>query len=57
MKNHLALLVIFSILTSLVLSYIAKNGTRERVRYFLVLLCSFVFLSIVAGWLMYPFPF
>jgi len=57
MKNHLTLLLIFSILTSLVLSFIAKNGTRERVRYFLVLFCSFVVLSIVAGWLMYPFPF
>jgi hypothetical protein len=57
MKNHLLLLLVFSILTSLVLTFIAKNGTRERVRYFLVLLCSFVLLSIVAGWLMYPFPF
>jgi len=57
MKTHLLLLLVFSILTSLVLTFIAKNGTRERVRYFLVLLCSFVLLSIVAGWLMYPFPF
>ncbi len=57
MKNHFVLLLVFSILTSLVLSFIAKNGARERARYFLVLLCSFVFLSILAGWLMYPFPF
>jgi hypothetical protein len=57
MKNHLTLMFIFSILTSLVLAYIAKNGARERLRYFLVLLCSFIFLSILAGWLMYPFPF
>jgi hypothetical protein len=50
-------MLIFSILTSLVLVFIAKNGSRERFRYFLVLLGSFIVLSIVAGWLMYPFPF
>jgi hypothetical protein len=57
MKNHFALMLIFSILTSLVLSFIAKNSARERIRYFLYLFGSFVILSIVAGWLMYPFPF
>ena len=57
MKNHFVLLLIFSILTSLVLAFIAKNGGRERFRYFLFLLGSFVILSVVAGWLMYPFPF
>lgn len=57
MKNHLLLLAIFSILTSLVFTYIAKTGTRARIKYFLYLFCSFVLLSIVAGWLMYPFPF
>ena len=57
MKDHFTLLLTFSILTSLVLTFIAKNGARERVKYFLVLLCSFVILSILAGWLMFPFPF
>jgi len=57
MKNHLLLMLVFSILTSLVLTFIAKSGVRERVRYFFFLLGSFVLLSIVAGWLMYPFPF
>lgn len=57
MKQHFILMLIFSILTSLVMAFIAKNGSRERVRYFLVLLGSFIILSIVAGWLMYPFPF
>jgi hypothetical protein len=57
MKIHFALMLVFSILTSLVLAFIAKNDTKERVRYFLVLLGSFIVLSIVAGWLMYPFPF
>lgn len=57
MKNHLLLLVIFSILTSLVFAYIAKTDTKARIKYFLYLFCSFVLLSIVVGWLMYPFPF
>ena len=57
MKNHFALLLIFSILTSLVLAFIAKHGARERFRYFLILLGSFVILSVIAGWLMYSFPF
>ncbi len=57
MKNHFVLLLIFSLLTSLVLAFIAKDGSRERLRYFLFLLGSFVVLSVVAGWLMYPFPF
>jgi hypothetical protein len=57
MKMHFALMLVFSILTSLVLAFITKNGARERLKYFLVLVCSFVVLSIVAGWIMYVFPF
>lgn len=57
MKNHFAMMVVFSVLTSLVIAFIAKSGTRERTRYFLFLLGAFVLLSIVAGWLMFPFPF
>ena len=57
MKNHLTLMLVFSILTSLVLTFIVKQESRERTRYFLFLLVSFVILSIVGGWLMYPFPF
>jgi len=57
MKNHFVLMLLFSILTSIVLSFIAKTGVKERLRYFLYLLGSFIILSIVAGWLMYSFPF
>jgi hypothetical protein len=56
MKNHFVLLLVFSILTSLVLTFIARNGSRERLKYFLMLFCSFTIFSIVAGWLMYLFP-
>jgi len=57
MKIHFTLLLIFSILTSLVLAFITKNEAWDRIKYFVLLFCSFVVLSILAGWLMYPFPF
>ena len=57
MKNHLVLMIIFSICTSLVLAFISKAGKNERLKYFLMLFLSFVGLSVIAGWLMYPFPF
>ena len=57
MKDHSTLLLIFSILMSLVLTFVTKDGARERIKYFLVLLCSFIVLSILASWLMFPFPF
>jgi len=57
MSNHFALLVIFSALVSLVFTFIAKYGARERIKYFFYLFGSFVLLSILVGWLMYPFPF
>jgi hypothetical protein len=56
MKNHLALMVIFSILVSLVFTFIAKYGAWERLKYFLYLVGSFVLLSLLAAWLMYAFP-
>ena len=57
MKNHFILMLIFSICTSIVLSFIAKNKSKERIKYFLSLFCAFIVLSIIASWLMYPFPF
>jgi hypothetical protein len=57
MKNHFLLMAVLSILISLVLSFITKNGLRERIKYFLYLLGAFMVLSILAGWLAYPFPF
>jgi hypothetical protein len=51
------MLVIFSLLVSLVFTFIAKYDTRERIRYFFFLFGAFVLLSVAAGWLMRPFPF
>lgn len=57
MTTHIALMAVFSILVSLVFTFIAKTGVKERTKYFFYLLGSFILLSIVAGWLMFPFPF
>jgi len=57
MKTHLGMMIIFSLLVSLAFTFISKYGARERTKYFLYLFGTFVILSIVAGWLMYPFPF
>jgi len=56
MKAHFVLMLAFSILVSLVFAFIAKEGARERTKYFIYLLGSFLLLSLVAGWLMYSFP-
>ncbi len=56
MRSHFGSLIVFSILVSLVFTFIAKYEARERLRYFLYLLGSFILLSVIAGWLMYPFP-
>ena len=57
MNNHLILMILFSTLVSLVFAFLAKYGARERIKYFFFLLGSFVVVSIVASWLMFPFPF
>jgi hypothetical protein len=56
MTSHFALMVVFSALVSIVFTFISKNGAMERLKYFVVLFGSFIVLSFLAGWLMYPFP-
>ena len=57
MTGHFTNLLAFSALVALVFTFIAKYETRERLRYFFFLFGSFVLLSVLAGWLMYAFPF
>jgi hypothetical protein len=51
------LMIVFSFWVSLVFTFIARYGAWARLKYFLFLLGCFVLLSIISGWLMYPFPF
>ena len=57
MTSHFLLMVLFSALVSLVFSFMTKYGARERIRYFFFLFGAYVLISVVAGWLMFPFPF
>ena len=57
MRNHLALMVVFSALVSLVFTFLTKYSGSDRFKYFWYLFGSFVLLSVVAAWLMFPFPF
>jgi hypothetical protein len=57
MNNHIFLMIVFSVLASLVFTFITKYGAKERIKYFFFLLGSFILLSVAAAWLMYPFPF
>jgi len=57
MKTHFAMMLAFSVLTSLVLAFLVKTSAKERIQYFLYLLGAFIILSLLAAWLMFPFPF
>ena len=56
MTSHFLLMVVFGALVSLVFTFLTKYGARERLRYFFFLFGAYVLISVVAGWLMYPFP-
>lgn len=57
MSSQIGLMIVFSLLVSLVFTFIAKHGAKERLKYFAYLTGCFLVLSLLAAWLMYPFPF
>lgn len=56
MQSHVVLLVVFAFFVSLVFALLAKDDTREQLRFGGLLLAGFIGVAIVLGWLMYPFP-
>ena len=56
MQSHLALLVLFSFLVSLVFAVLLRDEPREQLRFGGLVFGAFVASAIVLGWLMYPFP-
>jgi hypothetical protein len=54
--SHLALLVLFSFLVSLVFAVLLRDEPREQLRFGGLVFGAFVASAIVLGWLMYPFP-
>jgi len=56
MQSHLLLLALFAFFVSLVFAVIAKDDTREQLRFGGLMFAGFLVSAIVLGWLMYPFP-
>ena len=56
MQSHLALLATFAFFVSLVLAVIAKDETRDQLRFGGLMFGGFLASALVLGWLMYPFP-
>jgi uncharacterized membrane protein len=56
MQSHLALLATFAFFVSLVLAVIAKDDTRDQLRFGGMMFGGFLASAFVLGWLMYPFP-
>lgn len=55
-QSHLASLILFAALVSLVFSMLMREDPRTRLRFGLMSFAAFVASAIVAGWLMSPFP-
>ena len=56
MQSHMVLLVVFAFFVSLVFAVIAKNETRDQLRFGGLMFGGFLASAIALGWLMYPFP-
>ena len=56
MQSHTLLLVVFAFFVSLVFAVIAKDDSREQLRFGGLLFGGFLVSALVLGWLMYPFP-
>lgn len=54
--THFPALLLFSALTSVVFSVVTKDTRREQVIYGFKVFGAFVGVAIVAGWIMYGFP-
>jgi hypothetical protein len=56
MASHLLYLTLFAFFVSLVFALLAKDGTKEQLRFGAILFGGFLVAAFVLGWLMYPFP-
>jgi hypothetical protein len=56
MRSHLLHLLLYATLVATFFALVARRGSRERVRFGLVLWCAMVLGTLVLAWLMFPFP-
>jgi hypothetical protein len=55
--GHFSSMVVFAFFVSVVFSLLSKETIEARWKYFFRLFAAFVGISIIAAWVMYPFPF
>ena len=48
-------MVFFALTVSVTFAFLSKQGTAERVKYFLWAFLAFLVVAIGIGWLMFPF--
>jgi len=56
MASHLANLLVFSSLVSVVFATLLRDDLGSRVRLGLTIFGALVLSALAVGWLMYPFP-
>jgi hypothetical protein len=54
--DHFLILTIYALLVSSFFALLWREGKRERLKLFGVLLASLVLGGLAVAWLMYPFP-
>lgn len=54
--SHLRLLLVFSFLVATVFATLLRDDLRGRLRFGAVVFAAFVLSTLVAAWLMAPFP-
>ncbi|HEY8182545.1 MAG TPA: hypothetical protein VII32_09915 [Thermoanaerobaculia bacterium] len=56
LRNHIVLMFIYAVLTGWYFALLWKNTRRERIRFFVFVVCCLFLGGIALAWLMYPFP-
>jgi hypothetical protein len=56
MTSHFLLLTVFAAFVSLVFAFLMRDEPRAQLRYGLMMFGGFLGAAVLAGWLMYPFP-
>ena len=56
MRSHFLLMMTFAFFVSLVFAVIAKDETREQLKFGGMMFGGFVVSAIALSWLMFPFP-
>lgn len=54
--SHTQAMVLFAFFTSLVFTFLSRQGWREQLKYFVWTFFLFVAIGVGLGWLMFPFP-